>query len=517
MLAGAVSSENETSGRGTLLLVLGILAARAAYLATLCPYELVDDEAQYWDWSRRLALSYTTKGPGIAWLIALFTRPLGSHMWSVRLPAALASAVTALVLARLARDMAAPRDRGRAGFLAAALFLLAPPFQLTGLLMTIDGPTIACWALAAWAAWRAFEAERLGKPSWALWVACAAALGTGFLFKYAIALLPPGLAAYGWVRRRDFRWDRRAARRIGAAALLAVVLVSPVVVWNAARGWPGLAHLLNFIDAPGGDRPPASPRPYDPLWTLGYLATQAGLFGPTLALVAIGLLRLRKHAGESEDSGSAGTLFSLCCAAPMLLFYLLVSFRTKVEGNWALAAFASLLVPAALAAAALTDQATRRWWRATVIYGLAAAALVHFPLSAARVPWAGRFVPAHRFQGFEAYARRVGDLLETVRRRDGAEPFLVAARHGAAARLAFYMPGQPVVACAGSRLGDRRSAYDFFEDTDLAAPLLLGRPALLIGASRPAWGAAFLFDRLEDTSENGIFSGGGYRGPRSGP
>jgi 4-amino-4-deoxy-L-arabinose transferase-like glycosyltransferase len=497
-----------------LLLVLGILAARAVYLATLCPYELVDDEAQYWDWSRRLALSYTTKGPGIAWLIALFTRPLGSHAWSVRLPSALASAVTALALTGLARDTAAPRDRERAAFVAAALFLLAPPFQLTGLLMTIDGPYIACWALAAWAAWRAFEAERLGEPSWAPWAACAVALGTGFLFKYAIALLPPGLAAYGWARRRDFLWDRRAAKRIGAAALLAVVLVSPVVVWNAARGWPGLAHLLNFIDAPGGDRPPALPRPYDPLWTLGYLATQIGIFGPALALVALGLLRLRGK--RREDSAHAGTVFSLYCAAPMLLFYFLVSFRTKVEGNWALAAFASLLVPAALAAATLQDGTTRRWWRATVAYGLAAAALIHFPLAAARVPWAGRFVPVHRFQGFGGYARRVGDLVEAVRRRSGAEPFLVAARHGGAARLAFYMPGQPIVACAGSRLGDRRSAYDFFADTDLAAPHFLGRSALLVGASRPAWEAAFRFDELEDTSEDGIFFGRGYRGPRSG-
>lgn len=47
-------------------LVLGVLLLRVAYLAWLCPFGLVEDEAQYWDWSRHLALSYYTKGPGVA-------------------------------------------------------------------------------------------------------------------------------------------------------------------------------------------------------------------------------------------------------------------------------------------------------------------------------------------------------------------------------------------------------------------------------------------------------------------
>ena len=55
--------------KATLWLTLGLLAFRVVYLMTLCPYEIVADEAHYWDWSRNLSWSYYTKGPGVAWTI----------------------------------------------------------------------------------------------------------------------------------------------------------------------------------------------------------------------------------------------------------------------------------------------------------------------------------------------------------------------------------------------------------------------------------------------------------------
>ena len=42
----------------TVGMALAVLALRLVYLLWFCPYELAADEAQYWDWSRRLDLSY---------------------------------------------------------------------------------------------------------------------------------------------------------------------------------------------------------------------------------------------------------------------------------------------------------------------------------------------------------------------------------------------------------------------------------------------------------------------------
>ncbi len=108
-------------------------------------------------------LSYYTKGPGVAWTIALFTTIFGNTEFAVRAAAPLCAAVAMLAVAALTRDVSRPRGAPiespgaaarRAGFFAALCLALAPMFQATGLLMTIDGPYAMCWALACWAAWR---------------------------------------------------------------------------------------------------------------------------------------------------------------------------------------------------------------------------------------------------------------------------------------------------------------------------------------------------------------------------
>src|SRR3954471_20313095 len=67
-------------------LILAAFAARLVYLVWLNPYELLGDEAYYWEWSRHLDLCYYEKGPGLAYLIAASVRLFGDAEWAVRLP-----------------------------------------------------------------------------------------------------------------------------------------------------------------------------------------------------------------------------------------------------------------------------------------------------------------------------------------------------------------------------------------------------------------------------------------------
>jgi 4-amino-4-deoxy-L-arabinose transferase-like glycosyltransferase len=88
--------------------VVGAIAMavlRVVYLATMCPYTLIEDEAQYWVWSRMLDWSYYTKGPGVAWAIALATSVLGDGEWVVRLPAVVSSVIAQVAIAGLAFDV----------------------------------------------------------------------------------------------------------------------------------------------------------------------------------------------------------------------------------------------------------------------------------------------------------------------------------------------------------------------------------------------------------------------------
>jgi len=52
-----------------LLILVSIL--RLLYVIHT-PFDLSPDEAHYWEWSRRPGLSYYSKGPLVAWIIASF-------------------------------------------------------------------------------------------------------------------------------------------------------------------------------------------------------------------------------------------------------------------------------------------------------------------------------------------------------------------------------------------------------------------------------------------------------------
>lgn len=93
-----------TRHRFALLAIVVVTTARIAYSVWWSPYELVADEAQYWDWSRHIDWSYYSKGPGVAWLIAAFTWFLGTAEWVIRLPAALSFACVMLAMAWVTAD-----------------------------------------------------------------------------------------------------------------------------------------------------------------------------------------------------------------------------------------------------------------------------------------------------------------------------------------------------------------------------------------------------------------------------
>jgi 4-amino-4-deoxy-L-arabinose transferase-like glycosyltransferase len=504
--AGASASRAQASS--PLLLVLVLLAARLAYNASLSPYELVADEAQYWDWSRHLDLSYYSKGPGIALSIAAATRVLGTSAAAVRLPAALAVTVAAWGFATLATRLAEGR-RDFVGLVAVVLFASQPAVQLLSLLSTIDAPLVACWLLAALLGWRVLGARaRSGALAWA---ALGLVIGIGFLFKYAMLLLVPGLALFAFIARRERLREPETRSRIALAACVMLVVASPVVIWNIQHRAAGLAHLLGYVGAPFGDRavePPGFVRFWGPLELAGLAV---GILGPAAVL---SLLEIRMALGERARRPEAwdACIFSISVALPMLLFYLVVSFRTRLEGNWPLAALLTLLLPAA-SFAAREGRPARLWTRICVAYGFAALLVIHLPLLAAGLPILGRLVPVHRFKGFAAVASSAAAPLAELRSRTGREPFVVAATYGDAALLAFYAPGHPVATSAASLLGDRPSSYDVFPDTDLRSERLKGRPALLLGGTPETWSAVLGFDRVEASPDPRFVLGFGYRGP----
>ena len=515
-----------TATRKTWLLLVGaaiaILLARIAYLVWLCPYDLAADEAQYWDWSRRLDLSYYSKGPGVAWLIAPAVRLFGDTEWAVRLPAALAAFASMLILGRFA--LTASKGNSRAGWFALFTFSLLPVFYATSQFMTIDGPFYAFWLGTSFFGW-SLATRRRNSPGW--FFLLGSLIGIGLLCKYTILLLLPGLIVF-FIRDGLLPRGRRAIPLMALFVGL-VVFSLPVLIWNAQHGWPTVAHLIGAARLPGGDVAPDPGRHYNPLWTLSYFLYPFALLGPPAAwLTFLALRNARRERTLTPDNWRLAS-FALHTAAPILGFYLLVTLGTDVKLNWPAAGFTVFLVPLAVHAAARikTDPLTRKLWVWTVGVGLVCALSISFarmPLAAIDqktvLKWKIDTTPMlKRISGFTTFAGRVKREADALKKETGQDPFIVASTYGRAALLAFYMNGHPSVASADSYMGGRESSYDYFPDTDLSDPGLLGRPAVLFDNAQWVWEKALYFQVIERTRtprtryDGPLYRAYEYRGP----
>lgn len=485
------SPPREIPWRATAGLVVGVTFLRLAYLAWWCPYTLAEDEAFYWLWSRLPEWSYYSKGPGIAWVIGATTRILGDTELGVRAGAAVAGGITACFAGALARDLT---GSGRAGLYTALGVVLAPIFQASALLMTIDAPFGACTAAFAFFAWRA-----LVRGSRTFLMLAGAVLALGFVMKYTILLALAGAIGFAFATRGTR--PRPGAAWLIAAGLVAGAGLVPVVIWNAHHDWPTVKHLIGHLGLPGGDVPVrqgVGGWRYDPMWTLEFLGLQLLVAGP---IGVLGLVEaLRRRSGAEPDR--LATSFLRWLAFPTLGFYLAVSLATKIQGNWTLGAFVPLVVLAGVRASAAPRSGwVRHLWRAGVVVGIFVA------LVSARLDWASDALEAFRSTRpgsamLPARARiptwRVmgaREAAEQVRERiaASADPgrVVITSHYGLASQLSFYLPGHPLVYCASRHLpGGRATQFDHWEATDLRR-IPRGSNAVLVGGTVEEWAAMF--------------------------
>jgi len=495
--------------REALLLIALLTVARLVYIAFFCPYNLVEDEAQYWVWSTRPDWSYYSKGPGIAWSIWASTHLFGISEWGVRALAPIYAAIAALAVAGLSAD--AFRDR-RAALAGAAIFYLIPAFIVSGtFLMTIDGPMLALWAIACWAGYRA-----LYRTSRSAWLILGLALGLGFLFKYTVALLIPSLLIAALLDRRNLRISKPLAPLLLLVFVCIALGLLPIAIWNQQNGWPAIAHFLGHAKLPGGDRPPGAPvAHYTPKWTLEFLGIQLAAIGPTLILMYLGFRGTSLPIGVS----SSPRVYLAATSFPTLLFYFFATFLTGVEANWAIGGYISLVPLAAFAVVwGMSDWRARmaRWraipsakrphegfllrrpetlpqvaWHLALFFGIATSLLILRLDLIAKIPGIQGRVALHRLMGAPQFAGAIRNLAAARVSPSSGSPLLISYHYGVAAQLSFYLPDHPMVFVAGSYLGYRRTQWDLWPDMSLKNPALIGRNALLIGANTPQWAPAF--------------------------
>jgi dolichol-phosphate mannosyltransferase len=225
--AGADPSPDRWWAALALFAVAALLLLRLVYAPLL---ELTPQEGYYWQFAQHLALGYLDHPPLTGWLIAASTLAGDTEFW-VRVPAMLASLLTVLMAAAWARDLAGPVIAWRTALLAAVL----PYFFLAGFVMTPDAPLAAAWAAALFALHRA-----LTRGSTGAWIAAGVVVGLGLVSKYTMVLLPLAVIVWLTLERRWLETLRRPGPWLATGA--ALLVFSPVVVWNAQHDWASFVY-----------------------------------------------------------------------------------------------------------------------------------------------------------------------------------------------------------------------------------------------------------------------------------
>jgi len=391
--------------RLALAIVGAVTAIRVAVLL-LTPLQLYPDEAQYWWWAQAPDWGYFSKPPLIAWLIWLTTR-LSDAEWAIRLPSPLLHAATApavFAIGRLAYD-------ARAGFWSALAYITLPGISYSSGLISTDVPLLFCWAVALYAFLRARE-----ESGWRWPIVCGIALGAGLLAKYAMLYFALGalIAAAFDARARKLVLSLRG----GAILVPSLLILSPNLIWNAAHGWPTLAHTeanANWSHAK-----------YNIANTFTFIAGQFGVFGPLMMLgwlAAIWQLWRKRPAGANLVLAA----FSL----PILLLVTIQSFISEANANWA--------APAYIAAIPLAVAILLHCWNSRLLWlSLALASLSMIGL------WTGQLAPAvaDRAGLGNALKRQEGwrELGATVSAESRNAPYdaIAAANRSVLAELLYY-------------------------------------------------------------------------------
>ena len=480
-----------------LALILAATLGRYLFVAS-GQLDLVQDEAQYWDWSRRLQLSYYSKGPLIAWIIKAGTAVFGDTELGVRIGAVIGSLAAQLLLYA---GVGILMQRPRLALITLFIVNTMPLFLASGILMTTDNPLLVCW-LAALFCLHATVAKPDARWPWA---GLALAMACGILAKYtmlgmagvavlhALILLHQGSLPAG-------HW-KRLALWLGAGIFAGFL---PILVWNAQNDWASFRHVgrLAGVAPAVGEKPPLIR--FDRLPE--YVGGQLGLIFPwwlAFMLYGGGIAAWRcfsrpspcptPDAARERREAAQAALFT-AGFWPIFLFFLAWSLHTRIYANWSAMAYASGVVLAACG----VDRVLERYRTDVDLWGRAASAhpspaspqtVPHTSPHAVphTIPWTRRLLPVWawlslvlcltmyaqeplsrllpescnptmRLKGWEDLGRRVGELRDGLPAPDRV--FVFSDQYDVTAQLAFYVPGKPMAFCAdfGRRLGQ----YDFW-------------------------------------------------------
>src|SRR6266404_1965985 len=444
-------------------LVAALTALRVIYASQI---DLRTDDAYYWTWSKENVLSFLDHPPMIAWFIRFGSAIFGDTNFGVRFAGVLAMLVTQLLLADTVR-------RVTHDVRAVVIAVLMPEAALYyGLLMAKVAPDVALIPFAVAMVWAMVRLNESGDGRW--WLAAGLFAGLALLSKFTVVMMLPAVAAFMLVPDWRRRW--LLSPYPWAAALIAVVVFLPVLVWNARHDWA--SFRFQFVRATATHELS--------LRTVGdFVGLQFGLVGFILLPVVLSGAALTAWRGYRRGNAVA-ILLSTCVIVPFGYFFW-KSLTLRVGDTWPM-----FMWPVGFAAAAINIamlpregfpawmiKSTIAWANAAIVSGIAFVVLVFLYYVAA--PW--NFIGKADPIGGEAGYEKVVDRAQAELQKTGAT-WIATTDYRTYAMLRWYFRDRlPVIQI------NERGRFLGFRDPGMS--LIRGHTGLYVGRepdnANPLW------------------------------
>lgn len=401
----ATSTATAETGRLTpramfaaILAVAVIVTLQVIYAATA---DLRTDEAYYWTFSKENVLSYLDHPPMIGWVVRFGTVIFGDTNFGARFGGLLAMWVALGLLA----DIVWRLTRNRRAVVLAVLMPLAAPEY--GLFASRILPDVALIPFALAMVWSLVRLTDSNDGRW--WLVAGVFGGLALLSKYTAVFFAPAILAFLLVPTWRARWLRSPYP--WAAVVIALLVFSPVLIWNWQHGWA--SFKFQFIRA-GADHGISARTVGD------FLGLQLALVGPILFPVALAGSVMLAWRGYRQRN-PAFILVSTCALVPLAYFFW-KSFSLRMGDTWPM-----LVWPFAFAAAAINLAEINReqrsnwilrtaepWAKAAIVLGIVLNVAIFYYYAVSNFAFAATKDPIAKEAGYGEIAKQAKIMADKV-------------------------------------------------------------------------------------------------------
>ncbi|MBF0560110.1 MAG: glycosyltransferase family 39 protein [Nitrospirae bacterium] len=453
MLYRFASQRYKTSPHSTLLVTgLAAISVFRIFYILHGPLDLSADEAHYWEWSRRLDLSYYSKGPMIAYLIRLGTFIFGNTVFGVRILAVVFSALSSIYIFKLVNlayenevrtQPSGPNHNsssahGQIAVLSALVFQSIPLFAAFGILFTIDSPFIFFWIISLYFFYEAVSKKLNEQHKY--WFFLGFSIGCGLLTKYTMAFFP--LCGMLLLIFSDKRYLLKTPMPY-ITCFISLAVFSPVIIWNMQHGWVTMLHTAGQAHIADG-------MTFSFKNLIEFIGSQIGIVTPLFyCLMAYALFKY-----FLSDKGFRSK-FLFFFSIPVVAFFILKSCQGKVQANWAMFGYVTGIIAAVQFSIKGPSKTRQAFLAVSVSLALVLTVVSHYP-SIVHLPQ--KLDPSARLRGWKELGLEVSSISAPMSKQGYLALF--SDSYQIASELAFYVDGHPET--FSINLGRRMDQYDLW-------------------------------------------------------